>query len=125
MGINIHVYSYWGVRTEWNDEFYNAYEAVEEANIDTYGYNKEPADAQAEVLCDGMMGKYMVFGERLYDSGDSRWGEMINSNEIEIDQNILDSMRKEYMTKFKRLYPDQYEWLASKPWRLVNLVHYS
>jgi hypothetical protein len=49
MGINIHVYSYWGVRTKWNDQFYNAYEAVEEANIDTYGYNKEPADAQAPV----------------------------------------------------------------------------
>jgi hypothetical protein len=24
MGINIHVYSYWGVRTEWNKEFYDA-----------------------------------------------------------------------------------------------------
>jgi len=125
MGINIHVYSYWGVRTEWNNEFYDAYEAVEEANTDTYGYNKEPADAQAHVLMDGMMGKYMVFGERLYDSGDARWGEMVNSNEVEINQTILDTMREEYMQKFKALYPDQYEWLAAKPWRLVNLVHYS
>jgi len=125
MGINVHVYSYWGVRTEWNKEFYDAYEAVEEANIDTYGYNKAPADAQVEVLMDGMGGEYMVFGVELYDSGDGRWGEMVNSNEVEINQTILDDMREAYMTKFKRLYPNQYEWLAAKPWRLVNLVHYS
>ena len=125
MGINIHVYSYWGVRTEWNEQFSDAYEAVEDRNIEQYGYGKEPADAQIEVLMDGMSCEYMVFGERLYDSGDSRWGEMINSNEVEIDQTILDTMREEYMVRFKRLYPDQYEWLASKPWRLVNLVHYS
>ena len=125
MGINVHVYSYWGVRTEWNDEFHNAYEAVEEANIDTYGYNKEPADAQTKVLMDGMSGNYMVFGECLYDSGDSRWGEMTNSNEVEINDSILETMRSDYMSKFKTLYPDQYEWLAAKPWRLVNLVHYS
>lgn len=125
MGINVHVYSYWGVRTEWNKEFYDAYEEVEETNIDTYGYNKEPADAQAHVLMDGMMGEYMVLGEQLYDSGDSRWGEMVNSNEVEIDQTILDGMREAYMEKFRRLYPEHFEWLNSKPWRLVNLVHYS
>lgn len=125
MGINTHVYSYWGVRTEWNKDFYDAYEAIEEANVDQYGYNKEPAHAQIEVLVDGMSGNYMVFGERLYDSGDARWGEMVNSNEVEINDAVLEQMRAEYMTQFKRLYPDQFEWLNSKPWRLVNLVHYS
>jgi len=125
MGINVHCYSYWGIRTEWNKEFYDAYEEIEEANIDTYGYNKEPADAQAKVLMDGMSGEYMVFGERLYDSGDARWGEMVNSNEVEINQTILDTMREEYMAKFRQLYPEHFGWLNSKPWRLVNLVHYS
>lgn len=125
MGINVHVYSYFGVRTEWNDEFYEAYEVVEDANNDQYGYNKAPAGTQVDVLIDGMGGEYMVFGVELYDSGDSRWGEMVNSNEVEINDAILDQMRSEYMADFKRLYPDQYEWLNSKPWRLVNLVHYS
>ena len=125
MGINIHCYSYWGVRTEWNRDFYDAYEEVEEANVDQYGYNKAPAGTQVEVLVDGMSGEYMVFGVRLYDSGDARWGEMTNSNEVEISQKILDAMREEYMTQFKRLYPNHFEWLAAKPWRLVNLVHYS
>lgn len=125
MGINTHVYSYWGVRTEWNREFYDAYEEVEEANIDRYGYGKEPADAQIEILSDGMSGEYMVFGERLYDSGDARWGEMVNSNEVDISHNVLDQMREAYMSKFKQLYPDHFEWLNNKPWRLVNLVHFS
>ena len=125
MGINVHVYSIYGVRTEWSEQFSDAYEAVEDRNIEKYGYGKAPADAQIEVLMDGMSCEYMVFGEQLYDSGDSRWGEMINSNEVEINQTILDTMREAYMTKFKLLYPDQYEWLAAKPWRLVNLVHYS
>ena len=93
--------------------------------MDQYGYNKAPAGTQIDVLMDGMSGEYMVFGERLYDSGDARWGEMVNSNEVEISQEILDRMRADYMTEFKRLYPNQYEWLAAKPWRLVNLVHFS
>ena len=117
MGINIHVYSYWGVRTEYND-------AVADRLDEIYDMDVDPAD-DVDILTDGMSGEYMVFGELLYDSGDSRWGEMVNSNEVEINQNILDSMREEYMRKFKALYPAQYEWLASKPWRLVNLVHYS
>jgi len=117
MGINVHVYSYWGVRTEWN-------EAVSDRMEDFWDIDIDPAD-DANILCDGMSGEYMIFGERLYDSGDSRWDEMYNSNEVEIDQTILDGMREDYMAKFKTLYPDQYEWLAAKPWRLVNLVHYS
>ena len=67
----------------------------------------------------------MIFGVQLYDSGDSRWGEMVNSNEVEINDKILDQMKQEYMEKFKKFYPDQYDWLAEKPWRLVNLVHFS
>ena len=114
MGINIHVYSYWGVRTEWNKD-------ISERQDELYDLDQDDVD----FLSDGMSCEYMVFGELLYDSGDSRWGEMVNSNEVEISQEILDTMREEYMTQFKLRYPDQYEWLAAKPWRLVNLVHFS
>jgi hypothetical protein len=117
MGINVHVYSYWGVRTEYND-------AVADRLDEVYDMKIDPAD-DVEILTDGMSGNYMVFGAQLYDSGDSRWGEMINSNEVEVNDAILETIRSDYMSKFKTLYPDQYEWLAAKPWRLVNLVHYS
>lgn len=114
MGINTHVYSYWGVRTEWNDAVHDRYEELEEA--------KNP---NVEILMDGMSGEYMIFGIQLYDSGDARWGEMVNCNEVDISHNLLDQMRWDYMSQFKRLYPDQFDWLNSKPWRLVNLVHWS
>ena len=114
MGINVHVYSYWGVRTEWNKD-------ISERQDELYDLDQDDVD----FLSDGMSGEYMVFGVQLYDSGDSRWGEMVNSNEVEINDNILNRMREEYMAQFKLRYPDQYEWLNSKPWRLVNLVHYS
>lgn len=118
MGINIHVYSYWGVRTEWDRAVSDRWNELD------YEHDINPKD-DVEILMDGMSCEYMVFGVRLYDSGDARWGEMVNSNEVEINDEILDRMREEYMAKFKTLYPDQYEWLAAKPWRLVNLVHYS
>jgi len=117
MGINVHVYSYWGVRTEWNEAVSNRIEEVYDMKID-------PAD-DVDILTDSMSCEYMVFGVELYDSGDSRWGEMYNSNEVDITQDKLDQMRFDYMEQFKRQYPDYYEWLAAKPWRLVNLVHYS
>jgi hypothetical protein len=67
----------------------------------------------------------MVFGVRLYDSGNSRWGEMINSSEIDISDQILEDLKQRYMTNFKKLYPNQYDWLAQQKWKLVNLVHYT
>lgn len=115
MGINTHVYSYWGVRTEWNDDVHRRHEEL---------YNQK-LDNAVEILMDGMSGEYMVFGVRLYDSGDARWGEMVNCNEVDISNNALDQMRWDYMSAFKKYYPDQFAWLNSKPWRLVNLVHWS
>ena len=125
MGINIHVYSYWGVRTEWNEEFNNDSEFVYARNIEKYGQKGHPADSDCHVVSDGMSCEYMVFGRELYDSGDSRWGDMVNANQVEITQEILDSWKAEYLQKFKLVYPQHYEWFAKFPWKLVNFVHYS
>lgn len=114
MGINTHVYSYWGVRTEWNKD-------ISERQDELYDLDQDDVD----FLSDGYSCEYMVFGVQLYDSGDARWGEMTNSNEVDIYPEKLDTLRYEYMEQFKLRYPDQYEWLAAKPWRLVNLVHWS
>lgn len=117
MGINTNVYSYWGVRTEWNNE-------VSDRIDEVYNMDLDPKD-DVDILTDCYSCEYMIFGKKLYDSGDARWGEMVNSNEVEINQTILNNMKEEYMKKFKKLYPDQYDWLSSKPWKLINLVHLS
>ena len=113
MGINTHVYTYWGVRTEYNHEFSEDFEELYN-ELDTSQY-----------LSDGMSCEYMVFGNRLYDSGDARWGEMNNSNEIEINDELLNEMKTSFMNEFKEKFPQHYDWLAEKPWKLVSLVHYS
>ena len=125
MGINTNVYSYYGVRTEWISEFSDDYNELYDRNIEQYGYNNIPADADVEVLMDGMSCKYMVFGIQLYDSGDARWGEMVNSNEVDISESALAKMREEYLKKFKRLFPKHYDAVANQRWRLINLVHFS
>jgi hypothetical protein len=113
MGINTHVYTYWGVRTEYNRDLSEDFEEVYD-ELDNTQY-----------LFDAMSCEYMVFGNRLYDSGDNRWGEMNNSNEIEINDELLNEMKASFMTEFKEKFPTHYDWLAEKPWKLVSLVHYS
>lgn len=106
MGINTSVYTYYGIKTDWNDAFYTEYEAIEEANIDKYGWNGPvPENDQIEVLVDGMIGEYFVFGIRLYDSGDFRWCSDMNDYQ-EIDLSNLKQKKEQYITNFASLYPD-------------------
>ena len=37
MGINMHVYTVYGVKLPWDDSFYEAYEEIEEALTDEFG----------------------------------------------------------------------------------------
>jgi len=124
MGINTNCYCYWGVKTEWSDAFSDANEEVYEANTAKYGYGKSPADADVDYMSDGMGGEYMVFGVQLWDSGDARWGEMVNESQTELNDGILETWRTEYIEHFKSLYPDLVH-LVDVPWKLINFVHYS
>lgn len=125
MGINMHVYTVYGVRLPWNDAFYEAYEEIEEALVDEFGYGKpQPADRQIEVIIDAMMGEYMVFGLKLYDSGDFRYCDDMNSYQ-EIEEVGLFGKWFDYKERFARLYPDHVHLLEGVQPKLINLIHYS
>jgi hypothetical protein len=124
MGINTNCYCYWGVKTAWSNEFSDASEAVYEANIAKYGYGKLTSDADVDNKADCMGAEYMIFGKQLWDSGDARWNEMVNETQTEINGEILQAWRTEYIEHFKSLYPDQLH-LIDVPWKLINFVHYS
>lgn len=125
MGINTHVYTVYGVRLDWDDAFYEAYEEVEEALLEEFGYNKRaPEDRQIEAIIDCMGSEYMIFGPILYDSGDFRWCENMN-NYQEIDTSNLESMQRMYKEEFKRLYPDHFHLIAHHDFKLINLIHYT
>jgi len=125
MGINMHVYTVYGVRLEWDQEFYDIYEELDEALLDEFGYSKRPPeDRQIEALIDGMGGDYMILGHIIYDSGDFRYCEGMN-NYQEIDMSNLESIERLYKEKFKRLYPDHYHLIAHHDFKLINVIHYS
>ena len=126
MGINIHVYTYYGVKTNWNDDFYTDYEEIEEQNIDIYGWNRDiPEDKQVDVLVDCMSGEYLLFGIRLYDSGDFRYcNKMNNYQELQLDISTLEQGKQKYIEIFSKLYPDRVHLLEGK-WKLINIIHYT
>lgn len=125
MGINTHVYTVYGVRLPWNDAFHEAYEEIEEALLDEFGYGKpQPADRQIEVIMDYMSCDYMILGTRLYDSGDFRYCDDMN-NYQEIEEVGLFGKWLDYKEKFARLYPDHVHLLEGVQPKLLNLIHYS
>ena len=125
MGINMHVYTVYGVRLPWNDAFHEAYEEIEEALVDEFGYGKpQPADRQIEAIIDAMMGEYMVLGLKLYDSGDFRYCDDMN-NYQEIEEVGLFGKWFDYKEQFARLYPDHVHLLEGVQPKLINLIHYS
>lgn len=125
MGINTHVYTVYGVRLNWDDAFHEAYEAIEEALIDEFGWGKPvPADRQIKTIVDGMCCEYMILGPVLYDSGDFRYCDDMN-NYQEIDTDGLYTCWLDYKEQFSRLYPDHVHLLEGADPKLVNLIHYS
>lgn len=126
MGINIHVYTAYAVKLPWDGAFYEAYEEIEEALIDEFGWGKpKPADRQIEAVMDSMMGEYMILGPILYDSGDFRYCEdMNNYQEIDIDDFELSNLWYTYVDKFKHLYPEHKHLLTGDGPKLINFIHY-
>ena len=141
MGINMHVYTVYGVKLPWDDAFHEAYEEIEEALVEEFGYGKpHPADRQIKAIIDYMMGEYMVFahhiiynymmgeymvfGPLLYDSGDFRYCDDMN-NYQEIEEVGLFGKWLDYKEKFARLYPDHVHLLEGVEPKLINLIYYS
>lgn len=125
MGINTHVYTIYGTKLDWDDDFFEAYEKVEEALLNEFGYNKpQPADRQIEAIIDGMLGEYIILGHNIYDSGDFRYCDDMN-NYQEIDISNLASIENSYKDKFKRLYPDHYHLIDHRQFKLINVIHYT
>ncbi len=125
MGINMHVYTVYGVKLDWDNAFYEAYEEIEEALLDEFGWGKpQPADRQIEAVIDGMMGNYIILGHKIYDSGDFRYCDDMNDYQ-EIDTSNFLNLELEYKEQFARLYPDHVYLLEGKDFKLINLIHYS
>lgn len=111
MGIDTHYYTMHGIKTEWDDEFTQAYD-------DVYDDNDTPC-----VLLECITGEYMIFGNILYDSGNLRWGDMIDSF-VEINIDKLGEQELEYKKQFISKFP-QFEKFMQESFKLMTFVHYS
>ena len=124
MGVNINVYTIYGIKTPWDDAFHEEYERIEEILVYEFGYGKPlPADRQIEVLIDGMSGEYFIFGKILYDSGDFRYCDDMNDYQ-ELNLNEFEQIKQDYILNFNRLYPNFSHLIQDKEWKLLNLIHY-
>lgn len=111
MGISTNFYTIYGVKVPWDDDFNLAYDEV-----------YDDADAPW-VLLDGMGGKYMIFGEKLFDSGDYRWDFEGGDTFKEIDLSKLSEIETNYKKQFVRKFP-QFKNLMDQPFKIMTLVHY-
>jgi hypothetical protein len=111
MGIDTHYYTMHGVKTEWNDDFAQAYDEV-------YDDNDTPF-----VLLESICGEYMIFGNVLYDSGNLRWGDMEDTF-VEIDIQKLGELELKYRKEFIAKFPE-FEKFMYEPFKLMTFVHYS
>src|ERR1035437_10463759 len=87
MGVSTNIYTYYGIKIPYNQEFADAYDNV---------YENCPVD----VLIDGMGGDYIVLGKKLFDSGDFRWDMEDGDDFKEIDPDELADIERDYKLAF-------------------------
>lgn len=113
MSVDLSFYTMFGLKSDWNDDFIDAYNEIYEI-YETFDGNT------VEVVMDGMCGEYIVFGEVM--CCDSQFQE--DTQFTEIDLSALEDRETRYKTKFKEDYPDFYH-LIDKPFKLICFAHYS
>jgi hypothetical protein len=113
MGVNINVYTFWGVKLKWDDQLW---EAIEE-------YQMQHGDSEAPGhIMDGMTGEYMVLGVQLFDSGDFRYGEL-NEQLCEVHVQDLPVQEALYKSEFCNKLP-AWSHVMDTPFQLIMFVHY-
>lgn len=112
MGTSTHVYTMWGVKIPWDDEFNEAHELV-------YDDPDLP-----DMIFDGMSGEYVVLGKILFDSGDFRWGFDKGDIWKTIDPASLAKIESEYREAFCRKFP-KFTHLLNQPFELHMFLHWS
>jgi len=110
MGIDVHVYTIFGVKVPWDDQFVDDYDDV---------YERCPID----VIMDGMGGEYLVFGKNLFSRPNFRWGDG-GDGFTTISPESLPEIEAEYRREFSKWFP-QHTALVEQPFKILSFTHYS
>lgn len=127
MGINIHVYTVWGIRLDWDKELYDTHQDYIEGSYDRYEYGTPfPEDEDIPSLHDSMTGSMLIFGIVLYDSGDFRYmRDMCDYKEIPTDAEHLNELRQQYLDKLRTRIPDMPLDKIDQPWTMFSMIQYT
>ena len=117
MGIDINIYTIYGVKLEYDEEFS---EAIDDAD-DARGIDLP--DDFPFVLFDGMSGEYMILGKKLFDSGNFRWSTTDGDTCIETDPADLEKYRETYIKEFIKYFP-KFRYLLDDEWQIISIIHY-
>lgn len=109
MGVSTHLYTYYGVKIDWNDDLHEAYELVEE---------------KIHILLDCMGGDYIIMGVCLFNGGDARYGYEDSEDMVEVDPLDLDKLGTEYKKTFSEHLP-KFSYLLDAPFKIISLLHFS
>lgn len=113
MGVDTNIYTIFGVKIDWDDDF-----------NDTYDEAYDDPDTPW-VLLDGMMGKYIILGKLLFDSGNIRWGLEDGDVYKEIAPDDLANMEQSYREAFNKKFPQFKDLIVDRPFKLLCITHYS
>lgn len=110
MGIDINVYTVFGVKAPWSDEFVDDYDDV---------YDKCPVD----ILMDGMGGEYLIFGKHIFSSPNFRWYDSDGDAMTFTEVSDFPKIEQEYRAEFAKWFPQHVDLLEDQ-FKLITFTHY-
>ena len=111
MGIDVKVYTVFGVKAPWDDQFVDDYDDV---------YEKCPVD----IIMDCMSSEYLVFGKHIFNSPNFRWNEGDGDAMTFTEVSDFPKIEQEYRAEFAKWFP-QHTALLNAPFKLITFTHYS
>ena len=110
MGIDVNVYTVFGVKAPWNDEFVDDYDDV---------YDKCPVD----IIMDGMSGEYLILGKHIFSSPNFRWNDGDGDAMTFTGVSDFAKIEQEYRAEFAKWFP-QHVNLLDDEFKLITFTHY-
>lgn len=109
MGVDVTAYTVYGVKIDYDNEFCDAYYEDDDVN----------AAMQEYVVADGMGGRYIVLGAKLFHgcAYDDAGFEII-------DISALQEKKEEAIMAFKKHMPG-YAHMLDGDWQILAFMHYS
>lgn len=111
MGIDVNVYTVFGVKAPWSEQFVDDYDDV---------YEKCPVD----IIMDGMGGDYLIFGKHIFSSPNFRWNDGDGDAMTFTDISEFPAIEQSYRNEFAKWFPQHVE-LLNAPFKLITFTHYS